>query len=63
MSVTPFRIEDMSVRKLGEETHNDYIRHVRTISTFLGHAPAKATPENLRGYQAHQNGYIDLLVH
>jgi integrase/recombinase XerD len=37
--VSPLRacmIEDMSVRKFGEPTQNDYIRHVKTFSTFLG---------------------------
>jgi hypothetical protein len=29
-------IEDMSVRKFGDKTQNDYIRHVKSFSTFLG---------------------------
>jgi integrase/recombinase XerD len=37
--ISPLRarmIEDMSVRKFGEKTQNDYIRRVKTFSTFLG---------------------------
>jgi integrase/recombinase XerD len=45
--ISPLRtrmIEDMSVRKFGEKTQNDYIRHVKTFSTFLGRSPTTATP-------------------
>ncbi len=31
-------IEDMTVRNFVEKTRNDYIRHVRTFTTFLGRA-------------------------
>jgi site-specific recombinase XerD len=48
-------IEDMSLRNFGEKTQNDYIRHVKTFSTFLGHSPARATGEDLRRYQVHQS--------
>ncbi len=37
--ISPLRqrmIEDMSVRNFGEKTRNDYIRHVRTFTAFLG---------------------------
>ena len=37
--ISPLRrrmIEDMSLRNFGEKTQNDYIRHVKTFSTFLG---------------------------
>jgi integrase/recombinase XerD len=57
-SISPLRarmIEDMNVRKFGEKTQNDYIRHVKSFSTFLGWTPAKATPEDLRRYQVHQS--------
>src|SRR5690349_3180003 len=47
--------EDMSVRKFGEKTQNDYIRHVKTFSTFLGRSPVRATPEDLRRFQVHQS--------
>jgi len=56
--ISPLRarmIEDMSVRKFGEATQRDYIRHVKTFSTFLGRSPATATPEDLRSYQVHQS--------
>ena len=42
--ISPLRarmIEDMSVRKFGEKTQNDYIRHVKTFSTFPGRPPTK----------------------
>jgi len=35
------------VRNFVEKTHNDYIRHVRTFTTFLGRAPDTAAPEDL----------------
>jgi integrase/recombinase XerD len=56
--ISPLRarmIEDMSVRKFGEATQRDYIRHVKTFSTFLGRSPATATGEDLRRYQVHQS--------
>jgi len=56
--ISPLRarmIEDMSVRKFGEKTQNDYIRHVKTFSTFLGRSPATASAEDLRRYQVHQS--------
>jgi integrase/recombinase XerD len=56
--ISPLRarmIEDMSVRKFGDKTQNDYIRHVKSFSTFLGRSPAKATAEDLRRYQVHQS--------
>ena len=37
-----------------EKTRNDYIRHVRTFTSFLGRAPDTATPEDLRRFQLHQ---------
>src|SRR5215469_15699863 len=55
--ISPLRarmIEDMSVRKFGEKTQNDYIRHVKTFSTFLGRSPVRATAEDLRRFQVHQ---------
>ena len=56
--ITPLRarmIEDMNVRKFNDKTQNDYIRHVKTFSTFLGRSPVKATPEDLRHFQVHQS--------
>ncbi len=47
-------IEDMSVRNFVEKTRNDYIRHVKTFTAFLGRSPETATPEDLRRFQLHQ---------
>src|SRR5713226_8931616 len=55
--ISPLRrrmIEDMTVRNFVEKTHNDYIRHVRTFTAFLGRAPDTAAPEDLRLFQLHQ---------
>jgi site-specific recombinase XerD len=55
--ISPLRrrmIEDMTVRNFVEKTRNDYIRHVRTFTVFLGRAPDTATPEDLRRFQLHQ---------
>ncbi len=55
--ISPLRqrmIEDMTVRNFGEKTRNDYIRHVKTFTTFLGRSPDTATPEDLRRFQVHQ---------
>src|SRR5258708_20800689 len=55
-SISPLRrrmIEDMTVRNFVEKTRNDYIRHVRTFTAFLGRSPDTATPEDLRRFQPH----------
>jgi integrase/recombinase XerD len=55
--ISPLRqrmIEDMSVRNFVEKTRNDYIRHVKTFTAFLGRSPDTATPEDLRRFQVHQ---------
>src|ERR1700693_697700 len=55
--ISPLRrrmIEDMTVRNFVEKTRNDYIRHVRTFTAFLGRSPDKAKPEDLRRFQLHQ---------
>ena len=44
-------IEDMTVRGFGEKTQNDYIRHVKNFTIFLGRAPDQAGSEDLRAYQ------------
>ena len=57
MSDSPLRrrmIEDMTVRNFVEKTRNDYIRHVRTFTAFLGRSPDTATAEDLRSFQLHQ---------
>jgi integrase/recombinase XerD len=55
--ISPLRrrmIGDMSVRNFVEKTRNDYIRHVRTFTAFLGRSPDTARPEDLRRFQLHQ---------
>ena len=55
--ISPLRrrmIEDMTVRNFVEKTRNDYIRHVRSFTAFLGRPPDAATPEDLRRFQLHQ---------
>src|SRR5450755_2138396 len=55
--ISPLRrrmIEDMSVRKFGEKTQHDYIRHIENFARFLGRLPDTATAEDLRRYQVHQ---------
>jgi site-specific recombinase XerD len=56
--ISPLRrrmIEDMSVRKFGEKTQHDYIRHIEAFARFLGRSPDTATAEDLRRYQVHQS--------
>jgi integrase/recombinase XerD len=56
-AISPLRrrmIEDMSVRKFGEKTQHDYIRHIENFARFLGRSPDTATGEDLRRYQVHQ---------
>ena len=55
--ISPLRrrmIEDMTVRGFGEKTQNDYIRHVKNFTIFLGRAPDQAGSEDLRAYQLRQ---------
>ena len=52
--ISPLRrrmIEDMTVRNFVEKTRNDYIRHVKTLTAFLGRSPDQAIPEDLRRFQ------------
>ena len=58
-AISPLRhrmIEDMTVRNFVEKTRNDYIRHVKSFTAFLGRSPDTATPEDLRRYQLHLTG-------
>jgi site-specific recombinase XerD len=48
-------IEDMSVRGFSEKTRDDYVRHMKTFSAFLGRSPDTATSEDLRRFQLHQS--------
>jgi hypothetical protein len=55
--ISPLRqrmIEDMTVRNFSEKTRNDYIRHVKTFTAFLGRSPDTARPGDLRRFQLHQ---------
>ena len=55
--ISPLRrrmIEDMTMRNFVEKTRNDYIRHVRTFTAFLGRSPETATAEDLRRFQLRQ---------
>lgn len=47
-------LEDMAVRRLGEKTQHDYIKHVGAFARFLGRSPGTATAEDLRAFQVHQ---------
>jgi Phage integrase, N-terminal SAM-like domain len=52
--ISPLRrrmIEDMTVRQFAEKTQDDYIRHVRTFTAFVGRSPATATADDLRRFQ------------
>jgi integrase/recombinase XerD len=55
-AISPLRrrmIEDMTVRHFLEKTQKDYIRHVKSLTAFLGRSPDTATAEDLRLYQLH----------
>jgi integrase/recombinase XerD len=55
--ISPLRqrmIEDMTVRNFVEKTRSDYIRQVKTFTSFLGRSPDTATAEDLRRFQLHQ---------
>ena len=47
-------LEDMAVRRLGEKTRHDYIKHIETFTRFLGRSPDTATAEDLRRFQVHE---------
>src|SRR4051794_35938315 len=54
MAISPLRrrmIEDMTVCNFVEKTQNDYIRHVKNLTAFLGRSPDRAAAEELRLYQ------------
>jgi integrase/recombinase XerD len=56
-AISPLRrrlLEDMSVRKFGEKTQHDYIRHIESFAKFLGHSPETATAEDVRRFQVYQ---------
>ncbi|MFA5949067.1 MAG: phage integrase N-terminal SAM-like domain-containing protein [Hyphomicrobium sp.] len=47
-------LEDVAVRRFGEKTQHDYIRHIENFVKFLGRSPETATGEDLRRYQVYQ---------
>jgi integrase/recombinase XerD len=55
--ISPLRrrmLDEMNIREFSEKTQADYIRHVETLTRFIGRAPDTATPDDLRAFQAHQ---------
>jgi integrase/recombinase XerD len=55
-AVSPLRqrmLDEMALRAFSEKTRNDYIRHVKTLTQFIGRAPDTATADDLRAFQAH----------
>jgi integrase/recombinase XerD len=49
----PRMIEDMTIRKLGRKTQQDYIQIIKKLAAFLGRSPDTATFEDLRRFQLH----------
>ena len=46
-AISPLRrrlIEDMTIRRLGPGTQQQYIRHLKSFADFIGRSPDKATP-------------------
>jgi hypothetical protein len=55
-AMSPLRrrmIEDMTIRKLGRKTQQDYIQIIKKLAAFLGRSPDRATFEDLRRFQLH----------
>jgi integrase/recombinase XerD len=46
-------IEDMTIRKLGRKTQQDYIQIIKKLAAFLGRSPDTATFEDLRIIRKH----------
>ena len=46
-------LEDMAVRRFGEKTKHDYIRHIESFAKFVGRSPDTATAEDVRRFQVH----------
>jgi integrase/recombinase XerD len=44
-------IEDMTARRFREKVQEDYVRHVRTFSEFLGRSSDTATSADLRRFR------------
>jgi integrase/recombinase XerD len=57
--ISPLRqrmLEDMTVRRIGEKTRANYIRHVETFTAFLGRSPDTARAEDVRRFQVPLTG-------
>jgi integrase/recombinase XerD len=55
--ISPLRqrlIDDMNLRRFGQETQRNYIRDVGRFATFLGRGPDMATADDLRRFQVWQ---------
>src|SRR5262249_25393705 len=46
-------LEDMALRKFGDKTRHDYIRHAEASASFPRRCPDTATAEDVRRYQVH----------
>src|SRR5258706_11342971 len=58
-AMSPLRrrmIEDMTIRKLGRKTQQDYVQIIKKLAAFLGRSPDAATFEDLRRFQLHVVG-------
>src|SRR5260370_5016514 len=58
-AMSPLRrrmIEDMTIRKLGRKTQQDYIQIIKKLAAFLGRSPDTATFEDLRRVSLHVGG-------
>src|SRR5260221_12871336 len=52
-AMSPLRrrmIEDMTIRKLGRKTQQDYVQIIKKLAAFLGRSPDTATFEDLRRF-------------
>ena len=55
-TISPLRrrmLEDMRMRRLGENTQSSYIRAVKRLAAYLKRSPDTATVEELRQFQLH----------
>ncbi len=56
VTVSPLRqrmIEDMTIRRFGEQTQRADVRQLREFTAFLGLPPDRTEPEDLRRCQLH----------
>ena len=55
-TISPLRqrmIDDMSMRKLAEQTQTGYVRAIKNFTRFFGRSPDQASAEDLRRFQLH----------